>query len=1403
MATTVDDLVVRVVLDSSGAIKGFKDLDGNVLKLSKDITDLGDSAGGAEGAFGSLGASIVVTNQALDLAAKAWQAVDSTVLEAVRAFQEAEDQTRHLGSTLAILGEKDVQGTVDEFQKFSQELTRNSVLSVEQSTKLLSLAKSLGLTTQKAEELVQTSADLAAIQQEDVTTAFEQLSSTLKGSARGIASVAPALKDMNSEALKSGQAIDFLSQKLAGAAKDQLKTFGGQVIQAKVLLNDFQQSAGEGILLGLGIDPNSAKDLNAIREHLDDFRAAVAATVSAVKSFATILADTFLVQLEALALPLKTVVSLIQDLVKNIKSFSLKNLTDGFSQLIHGDLSQAKDTFSGLFDLSTTKQTLKDTGNFVVAAFDDIAKNATGDLDEVDKSLAKVAASGKKVKLPPIVSDETLRLLADLNKKIGELSIQGAKAGAGELMQAGLTAAAKFQELKIDEDKLKKSHGLTKEAQKQLDLAREIIATGLSKDVAEIMRKNLQEQENANATLQDQADSLLATKVEQIEIERLAGIRSIQLEEDKLKREGDITAELQKQFDIRKQKITQIAGIKEDQQVAENDEKLFKKIVAAFEVGAAILGDVFSGQLVNDLADGLQVVANIPQQFLEAFAKIDVFVNKLIDTFPKVFQKVIDKFPAIIDKLVAAFPKFIDELVAALPKLAAEIGKAFPKIVGAIVDAIPKILDVLPAVFDQLIQGVVKAIDKIFDGLPKIIQEFFKVVPQLIDSIIKAIPTIVESLAENIGPMVEAFVEGLTSMMGDIVASLIDNLLVHGGLERIVGALYRAIPRIAIAFVVGVVKGLLAFFHSIAGVFGKIKAPKGLDGSELASNIDKSVKKVIDIGQKVSDNVFKVIDLQAAAKARTAAEQIADATRAAAAFLADKNQSFLDKLIALWRKIYDTLLKPFVDLLKLAWDGVQNLFDATVRPVFEAFVKGVQALWDFIKPIFDAFIASLQAAWDLVKTIFDGIVASLGALWDTVGALFNDFTTSLSTIFEAVRTSFDNTLKSLHELFDNLKDTVQKAFQPVLDVFNGLKDLIGKAFESVKDFFDKLLKGDVEGAFKSALDSLKALPSDIASAFKDLPGSLTTAFSSAGKNIVDSLKTALGSATASFTGIGTSIWSGLKTGIDTIGAGLQAQFDKLNPANLASKIFNFSKASGTGKVEDILGIDIPFANFAQGGVLGGAAKVPGDSLLNDRILALLSPGEAIIPRSLMAMPWIGNLVRQILAGKMQVPRYAYGINDVKKTFGGGGGNPLKSIGGAINDLKNAGAKGFETLGNLSDTSLKYLSDFLQGLDPANLWDKVLDKAANSVMGAFQANHFADGGIVGGMGMAAVGSPGPIMISSGPTRSTQVGAPQFNITMHITTQGQVDGNALYDQFKKRLMQDSRGGKAIIDSRGVRS
>lgn len=173
------------------------------------------------------------------------------------------------------------------------------------------------------------------------------------------------------------------------------------------------------------------------------------------------------------------------------------------------------------------------------------------------------------------------------------------------------------------------------------------------------------------------------------------------------------------------------------------------------------------------------------------------------------------------------------------------------------------------------------------------------------------------------------------------------------------------------------------------------------------------------------------------------------------------------------------------------------------------------------------------------------------------------------------------------------------------------------------------------------------------------------------------------------------IWNGLKGGLDQIGGLISNQLNGINPANIFSKMFDSRAAfpDDGGPVERKLGINVPFINFAKGGMVPGKGGVPNDSRINDRIVALLSAGEAIIPKSKMDDPAVAGIVQGILSGKIGAPAYALG-----GVVGG-----LKKMGG---DLAGAFQETIAPVADILDPAkiLEQAWASMKGL----VWDKVLD-----------------------------------------------------------------------------------------------
>jgi TP901 family phage tail tape measure protein len=682
------------------------------------------------------------------------------------------------------------------------------------------------------------------------------------------------------------------------------------------------------------------------------------------------------------------------------------------------------------------------------------------------------------------------------------------------------------------------------------------------------------------------------------------------------------------------------------------------------------LAALMNPETINNLADGLQSLQNAPQQLVAAFTRLDSIVTTFIDKFPAAVASALAQLPALIGKIFAQLPALVDALVNAF----VDFINHLPDIAAAILDHLPDIVDRLAARLPDIITALAAALPEVFAHLlPALVETFGR-------------------LMERLPDIVAALTEGLISAAGDMAIEFIDYMLTKGGVEKIVGALLRAIPRIAMALVNGILAGLGGLLGKVLGG-GKMFDTGGIE--KAGAVMAEQVKKVANIANDVGQQVFGIIDLKAQKRAAEAGEKMAD------------------------------LANQVKDAFKNGTTWLQD------------------AIW-LLQHWIDSLGSAVSQAWKAILDFFSDFGSAIGKAWHGIVDFFtNLFGPLASAPFNGIIDLITNKIGPL----------VGAAWKGILDLFNGFKDLIGSAFQATVDFWKNIFSGKITEAFSGILKFFKedyagfiskawktildffggatgtsGLIDKVSSAFKPI----TDFFNSATGGLAGAVTKAFSGAINALTGIGKVIWDNLSSLITSgLSGNIQGVLDALNPINLFNKMFDAAGAGGQGKVESILGIDVPFIQFARGGMVPGVAPVSGDSKTNDRILAMVSAGEAVIPRSLMANPWVRRMVSGLLDGSLHPPAFATG-GIIGKVLGGGGGGGggLGGLGSKLGDLGKAGVKGFEDLGALGQDKLGDLGNFLGGLDPSQLWNKVMDKVADSVWSMFSAHKFAQGGLVG-------------------------------------------------------------------------
>lgn len=758
------------------------------------------------------------------------------------------------------------------------------------------------------------------------------------------------------------------------------------------------------------------------------------------------------------------------------------------------------------------------------------------------------------------------------------------------------------------------------------------------------------------------------------------------------------------------------ATLENMREIAVGAAKAVGYLVDGFIMAADILVFALSGAAIVFATGIVKAIGDIPETLANSFNDLDTTLSNFIAGFSNAVIRLVKDFPSILAKIIPKIGEFITIAVKALPHIFKAIADALPSIINALMDGIVYLLDKLPDMLLPIITKLPEIIAAILKRLPEIIVKLFGAIGEILAMLIKQLPDIIVEILQYLPEIIEGFISGLIGAIGDVAVALIDAFIFRGGIEKIVGAFLRAIPKIVWAVINGIAMGLKKIGGAISNMWkGGKKILPGLEGLT-----EQAGKFITDISRKVSketSQMFQVKDLEESLKGVDIAEQISSVM----------NQA-LDRMVYVTRGIWQAL--------KDAWLWVWNTI-----------------LW----PIIGFFREMWLWVWDNV-------------LWPVIGAL--------------------------REVWLWIYETILK---PVID-----------AFWVVFEWFYEKVAAPIIGILEKVANFLSDVFAKLFKAISDIGTTLYNFMKDIGGIIWEGLKKAFNNAKAFFGEIGGWIYDGLKKGLNGIGDYVMKIFDKLDPSSLFKKIFTIDYM-GKGTVEKAINVDIPFSNFAKGGMVPGSAITPGDSLLNDRILALLSPGEAIIPRSMMNQPGIKDIVDAILTGQLKVPQFA---------FGGG----LKAVGGAISgaakDAGGAVSQGAKDAGGTISQAGKDLLDEL-GIDLNAAWKMIEEKTFGMVMKMFEANAFATGGIVTGQGFGdsvpAMLTPGEFVVKRSVAQNNIGMLNKLNQTgsgggggiviekIEINAKTNLDADSIRREvipaIEKHLKRASLDGKPLIASSGV--
>lgn len=224
-------------LDLDGYKAQTKEAEGIAEASGKKVGEaIGTGAdAGASKWIGSIGKKLIALGSAV--------AAAFTVHAVISAADEADKSITKLNQSLINSGSFSA-AAVGHFEDFASTMQKTKGIADDQALSMVALAKSFGLSNDKAEKMVNAATELAAVMGTDLNSAMMTLNGTLSGQAGRLEKQFPALKEFSSEALKAGAAIDYFNAKFTGTASGQLNNFAGAVKIASLSFSDIVKEIG-------------------------------------------------------------------------------------------------------------------------------------------------------------------------------------------------------------------------------------------------------------------------------------------------------------------------------------------------------------------------------------------------------------------------------------------------------------------------------------------------------------------------------------------------------------------------------------------------------------------------------------------------------------------------------------------------------------------------------------------------------------------------------------------------------------------------------------------------------------------------------------------------------------------------------------------------------------------------------------------------------------------------------------------------------------------------------------------------------------------------------------------------------------------------------------------------------
>lgn len=249
-----DEIRIKTTIDNTAANKGLNDLEKNVKKTRKSIDDAGKSSknlgnaltdtGTKAGSLSSAIGSVVSGFGGFAAGAGAVVAASKQIAQVMRQTTDAYkiQEKAEVALETAARNNPYIDGAaVAGLKKWASEFQSLSNYGDEAILKLMSQLTAAGRTQKEIQDIIKAAADLDAGGVMSMDSAVQALNATYGGLTGTLGKTIPALRNLTEEELRSGKAVEIVSQQYKGLAEN----LADSKTQAENAKGDFQEALGK------------------------------------------------------------------------------------------------------------------------------------------------------------------------------------------------------------------------------------------------------------------------------------------------------------------------------------------------------------------------------------------------------------------------------------------------------------------------------------------------------------------------------------------------------------------------------------------------------------------------------------------------------------------------------------------------------------------------------------------------------------------------------------------------------------------------------------------------------------------------------------------------------------------------------------------------------------------------------------------------------------------------------------------------------------------------------------------------------------------------------------------------------------------------------------------------------